>query len=90
MFILINWELLKGVVWSKMVKIIKFLFFAQKVSSGMGASHPKFLGTSSTRTPPPKKKWRERGGGQRGGGGRFFSFSIGNEKENGKNILYIL
>ena len=35
---------LKGVVWAKMVKIIKFLFFAQKVSSSMGASHPKFLG----------------------------------------------
>ena len=35
---------LKGVVWAKMVKIIKFLFFDQKVSSGMGASHPKFLG----------------------------------------------
>ena len=34
----------KGVVWAKMVKIIKFPFFAQKVSSGMGASHPKFLG----------------------------------------------
>ena len=28
----------------KMVKIIKFLFFAQKVSSGMGALRPKFLG----------------------------------------------
>ena len=35
---------LKGVVWAKMVKIIKFLFFAQKVSSGMGALRPKFLG----------------------------------------------
>ena len=35
---------LKGVVWAKMVKIIKFLFFDQKVSSGMGASHTKFLG----------------------------------------------
>ena len=31
---------IKGVVWAKTVKIIKFLFFAQKVSSGMGASHP--------------------------------------------------
>ena len=35
---------IKGVVWAKMVKMIKFMFFAQKVSSGMGASHPKFLG----------------------------------------------
>ena len=35
---------LKGVVWAKMVKIVKFLFFAQKVSSGMGALRPKFLG----------------------------------------------
>ena len=26
-----------------MVKIIKFLFFAQKVSSGMGALRPKFF-----------------------------------------------
>ena len=37
-------QLIKGVIWAKMVKIIKFLFLAQKVSSGMGASHPKFLG----------------------------------------------
>ena len=36
--------LLKGIVQAKMVKIIKFLFFAQKVSSGMGALRPKFLG----------------------------------------------
>ena len=35
---------LKGIVQEKMVKIIKFLFFAQKVSSGMGALRPKFLG----------------------------------------------
>ena len=34
----------KGVVWAKMVYIIKFLFLAQKVSPGMGASHSKFLG----------------------------------------------
>ena len=34
----------KGVISAKMVKIIKFLFFAQKVSSGMGALRPKFLG----------------------------------------------
>ena len=36
--------LIKGVAWAKMVKIIKFLFFVQRLSSGMGASHPKFLG----------------------------------------------
>ena len=35
---------LKGVISAKMVKMIKFLFFAQKVSSGMGALRPKFLG----------------------------------------------
>ena len=35
---------LRGVISAKMVKIIKFLFFAQKVSSGMGALRPKFLG----------------------------------------------
>ena len=34
---------LRGLYWAKMVKIIKFMFFVQKVSSGMGASHPKFL-----------------------------------------------
>ena len=37
-------ETIKGVVWAKMVKIIKFLFFAQKVSSGIRALRPKFLG----------------------------------------------
>ena len=35
---------LKGIRLDKMVKIIKFLFFARKVSSGMGALRPKFLG----------------------------------------------
>ena len=35
---------LRGSDWAKMVKMIKFLFFAQKVSSGMGAFRPKFLG----------------------------------------------
>ena len=35
---------IKGVISAKMVKIVKFLFFAQKVSSGMGALRPKFLG----------------------------------------------
>ena len=34
----------KGIRLGKMVKMIKFLFFAQKVSSGMGALRPKFLG----------------------------------------------
>ena len=34
----------KRVISAKMIKIIKFLFFAQKVSSGMGALRPKFLG----------------------------------------------
>ena len=33
-----------GIRLGKMVKIIKFLFFAQKVSSGMGALRPRFLG----------------------------------------------
>ena len=35
---------IKGIRLGKMVKMIKFLFFAQKVSSGMGALRPKFLG----------------------------------------------
>ena len=34
-----------------MFKMINFLFFAQKVFSGMGALRPKFLGASGTRTP---------------------------------------
>ena len=34
----------KGVISAKIVKIIKFQFFAQKVSSGMGALRLKFLG----------------------------------------------
>ena len=34
----------KGVTRLKMVKIINFLFFAQKVSSGSGALRPQFLG----------------------------------------------
>ena len=34
----------KGIRLGKIVKMIKFLFFAQKVSSGMGALRPKFLG----------------------------------------------
>ena len=38
-------QFVKGVISAKMVKIIKFLFFAQKVSSGMGALRPKFLGS---------------------------------------------
>ena len=33
----------KGIIYAKMVNIIKFLFFAQKVSSGMGASRPKIV-----------------------------------------------
>ena len=71
-----------------MVKIIKFLFFVQKVSSGMGALRPKFLGGYIAALESPQNGG-PRGGGQRGGV-RFFSFSIENEKENGKNILYIL
>ena len=69
-----------------MVKIIKFLFFAQKVSSGMGHHIPNFYGAIAALEPPPppKKKWREKGG-QRGGS--FFSFSIRNEKENGKKYF---
>ena len=35
---------IKGIRLGKMIKIIKFLFFAQKVPSGMGALRPKFLG----------------------------------------------
>ena len=67
-----------------MVKIIKFLFFAQKVSSGMGAliTSQIFRGLAALEHP--------KNGGQRGGGVHVFSFSIENEKENGKNMLNIL
>ena len=67
---------LKGVVWAKMVKIVKFLFFAQKVSSCMGASHPKISrGLAALEPPPPKKKkWMEKGGGGQKGGFVFFRF----------------
>ena len=41
--LLATWGL-KGIRLGKMVKMTKFLFFAQKVSSGMGALRPKFLG----------------------------------------------
>ena len=34
---------LKGIVQAKMVKMIKYLFFAQEVSSGMGALRQKIL-----------------------------------------------
>ena len=34
---------IKGIIQAKMVKIINFLFCAQKVSSGMGSLRPKFL-----------------------------------------------
>ena len=47
LFFITNWSVditFKGVRLGKMVKIIKFMFFAQKVSSGMGALRPKFLG----------------------------------------------
>ena len=38
------YDYVKGIVQAKMVKIIKFMFFAQKVSSGMGTLRLKFLG----------------------------------------------
>ena len=61
----------------KMVKIIKFLFFVQKVSSGMGALRPKLLGT---RTP--------QNGDQRGEGKEaFFFFRLENDKENEKKYF---
>ena len=44
-----------------MVRMINFLFFAQKVSSGSGALRPKFLGGySGTRNPPPPKKKKKK------------------------------
>ena len=39
-----------GVFSSKIVKMFNVLFYAQKVSSGMGLLHPKFLGASGTGT----------------------------------------
>ena len=53
----------KGVISAKMVKIIKFLFFAQKVSSGMGALRPKFLGSFffsfSIENEKNERKWKK-------------------------------
>ena len=51
----------------KMVKIIKFLFFAQKVSSGMGALHIQIFRGLAALEPP-----QNRGG--KGGGSFFFRF----------------
>ena len=48
----------KGVAQARMVKIINFLFFAQKVSSDSGALRPKFFWASGTRTP---QKWEPKG-----------------------------
>ena len=47
-----------------MVKIINFLLYAQKASSGMGILRSKFLGgASGSRTSHPKKKKKKSGGG---------------------------
>ena len=61
----------------KIVKIIKFLFFVQKVSSIFRGLY------SGTRIPP---KWGPKGRRAKRGGS-FFSFSIENEKENGKKYF---
>ena len=52
---LMEMNLRGSVVWAKMVKIINFLFFAQKVSSGMWALRPKFLGGFAALEPLPPK-----------------------------------
>ena len=69
-----------------MVKIIKFLFFCSKsVFRYGGITSQIFRGLAALE--PPKKwgaKW-----GQSGWGFVFFPFSIENEEENGKNMLYI-
>ena len=72
---------IKGVISAKMVKIIKFLFFVQKVSKYGGITCQIFRGLAALEPQPQNV-------GQRGF--LFFSLSIENEKENGKNIWYIL
>ena len=73
---------IKGVVSAKMVFFLSiFCFLLEKSLQVWGHHIPNFKGASGTRTP-------SQNGGQRKGS--FFSFSIENEKEKGKNILYIL
>ena len=72
----------KGVRLGKMVKIIKFLFFCSKSVFRYGGITSQIFRGLAALEPPQN-------GGQRGGGVVFF-VSIENEKENGKNILYIL
>ena len=69
-----------------MVKVVKFLFFAQKVSSGSygGITSQIFRGLAALEPPPPQN-----------GGQRFFFvfnrkhflFPIENKKENGKKYF---
>ena len=60
-----------------MVKIINFLFFAQKVSLGMGSLRPKcFEGYRHYNPSPPKKKKKKKMGAkgvQRGPNLVFFN-----------------
>ena len=70
-----------------MVKIIKFLFFCSKSLFRYGGIASQIFRGLAALEPPPKMEGKR---GDKGGGVRFFPFSIENEKENGKNILYIL
>ena len=77
---IVTLRMFKGVISAKMVKIIKFLFFCSKsVFRYGGITSQIFRGLAALE--PPKM----------GGKGEFvfFSFSIENEKENGKNS-YVL
>ena len=65
---------LRGSSGRKWSKLSNFCFFAQKVSSGTTSQISRGLAALE-----PHLKWREKGG-------VFISFSIENEKENGKNI----
>ena len=62
---------LRGSSHRKWSKIIKFLFFAQKVSSGMGALRPKFFRGLAALEPP--QKWGAKGR-TKGEGFVFFRF----------------
>ena len=79
-----GWAVLKGVISAKMVKIIKFLFFAQKVSSGMGGIASQIFRGLAALEPPQN-------GGQKGGQrGRGSFFSVFDRKRKRKWKKYFV
>ena len=76
-------HIIKGVVWAKMFKIIKFLFFAKKVSSGMGGITSQISRGLAALEPPQN-------GGKRGakwGGGFVFLFVFNRKRKKMEKIF---